>query len=125
MVTVESGKVAINMPLPGEATIELKKDEQLTYYPKKQHFEKKPVNAAMMLDWRNGILRFQSTTMAEVEHILERWYGIEVEVQDKRIYNKKFSGIHKNENLVSVLESLSYALKANYELNGMNVKLKN
>jgi hypothetical protein len=124
-VTVESGKVAISLPESGNKVIHLEKDQQLVYYPNAQQFEKLTVNAAIELDWREGILRFDHTSMLEVERILERWYGIDVDIQDKQIYKKKLSGLHKNENLVSVLESLSYALKTNYELNGMNVKLKN
>lgn len=57
--------------------------------------------------WHNGKLVFDNTSMEEVSSMLERWYGVEVVVQDKEILNYRFTTTFDNESVFHVIELLS------------------
>jgi transmembrane sensor len=56
--------------------------------------------------WHKGKLVFDETLMPEVAAQLERWYGIEVEVQDARVKTYRITTTFENEPLHQVLELL-------------------
>lgn len=56
--------------------------------------------------WHTGKLVFENTPMSDVALMLERWYGIEVIVQDKEIMNYRFTTTFDNESLFQVIELL-------------------
>ena len=68
-------------------------------------------------------MRFNSTPLAKVEKMLERWYGIDIVIANQSIYDKTISGIHKNENLKSVMEALTYATGTKYVVKGNSIIL--
>jgi ferric-dicitrate binding protein FerR (iron transport regulator) len=60
-----------------------------------------------VLSWRNGKFVFNNTTLEEVCKIIPRIYGISVELDNKTIADKRFSGvIDKNKPIEHVLEAL-------------------
>ena len=63
--------------------------------------------------------------MAKVEKMLERWYGVEVIIEDKDIYNYNFTGNHENKNIRSVLETLTFATGTEYQINNDSIIIKN
>jgi hypothetical protein len=68
-----------------------------------------------VLSWRNGKFVFNNTTLEEVCKILPRIYGIAVELDNKAIADKRFSGvIDKNKPIAHVLEALKATNGLNY-----------
>lgn len=123
-VTVASGTVKVLLDKEGVNSAVLEKNQKLIYNPKTNVTEIVDVESDDELNWREGILRFESTPMAKVEKMLERWYGIDVVVANADIYNKTITGIHKNENLKSVIEALTYATGTKYQVKGNSIILK-
>ena len=123
-VTVETGRVRVDIDKVNGKSVYLSKNQKLEYLPATNTYQVTDVEASRDLSWRNGILYFDQTPFAEVKHTIERWYGVNITVKDTAIINKKISGEHKNENLISVLEALKYALNVDYEINGKNITLK-
>ena len=115
-VTVESGKVKVVLDKAGNNSAILRKNQKLVYNPETNVFKVLDVEAARELNWRQGILHFESTPMNKVEKILERWYGIDLVINNKTIYNKTLTGQHHNESLESVMEAIAYATGTNYVL---------
>jgi len=66
--------------------------------------------------WHTGRLVFENTPMSEVALMLERWYGVEVIVQDPKILNYRFTTTFDNESLFHVIEllGLSSPIRINY-----------
>jgi len=66
--------------------------------------------------WHTGRLVFENTPMSEVAQMLERWYGVEVVVQDPEILNYRFTTTFDNESLFHVIEllGLSSPISINY-----------
>ena len=120
-VTVESGKVKVILDEDGEAAAVLEKDQKLMYSTKTGEIRIIDVVSSKELNWRKGILHFDATPMEKVEKTLERWYGVDVVIANKEIYNRTLSGLHHNENLESVLEALSYATGTKYVIKGDSV----
>lgn len=120
-VTVESGKVKVVLDATGSNSAILQKNQKLVFNPKTSEFKILEVESAEELNWRKGILHFDSTPMSKVEKMLERWYGIDLVITNKEIYNKTLTGLHHNESLESVLEALSFATETKYAVRGDSV----
>ncbi|MEM1136852.1 MAG: FecR domain-containing protein, partial [Bacteroidota bacterium] len=123
-VTVKSGKVLVSNLRESTKIHELTKNQKLVFNTETSTFRKTDIEAETDLNWRKGILKFNQTPFAEIEKTLERWYGIEILVEDSSIYDKRITGIHKNENLRAVLESLEFAFGIKYKIEERTVKLK-
>lgn len=124
-VSVESGTVQVNLNDRTTDPIVLTNNQKLIYSPDTGKLKIMEMNAEDELSWRRGILRFDATPMARVEKMLERWYGVEILVQDSSIYNKTLSGVHQNENLKSVIEALTYATGTKYLISENKIIIKN
>ena len=124
-VTVESGSVRVELQHDTIKPVILTKNQKLIF----SQFDDQPkileVNPEDELSWRKGILRFDSTPMIDVEKMLERWYGVEVIIEDDAIYKKSLTGIHQNENIKSVLESLTFATGTKYSIKNNKIIIKN
>lgn len=75
------------------------------------------------LAWTKGSLRFENTPMKEVLVKLEHWYGVDIVVEDIRIYNSSFTGDFRSESLVQVLELLEITSGVKYSINSNTVRL--
>jgi ferric-dicitrate binding protein FerR (iron transport regulator) len=66
--------------------------------------------------WHSGKLVFDECPMPEVAMQLERWYGVEVNIDDPQILNYRITTTFENESLHQVLEllALSSPIKINY-----------
>lgn len=73
--------------------------------------------------WTKGKLVFDDTPMTEVIKRLERWYGVQISVEDMRIYNSSFTGEFHSESLVQVLELLNITSDIEYYMTDNRVKL--
>lgn len=120
-VTVESGTVRVMLDSEGKNTVVLEKNQKLVFNPDTKLTEITDVESEIELSWRKGILRFESTPMAKVEKIIERWYGIKLEIKDAELYNKTFTGTHHNKNLKSVIETLIFATGSEYTIKNNSI----
>ncbi|XOV94097.1 MAG: FecR family protein [Bacteroidota bacterium] len=123
-VTVESGSVNVRFNSGEIQPVILTKNQKLFYNQLDNTLEINTVNPDHEMSWRKGILRFNSTPLGEVEKMLERWYGVEVIIEDESIYEKSLTGVHQNENIRSVLESLTYATGTEYEIKNNKIIIK-
>ena len=123
-VSVESGSVQVNLNSDMDPVV-LTKDQKLIYSSDTGKLKIETVNAEDELSWRRGILRFDATPMAQVEKMLERWYGVDIVIADASIYNKTLSGVHQNENLKSVIEALTFATGTKYQISDNSIIIKN
>ena len=124
-VTVESGSVRIILDEHGKNEFVLEKNQKLLFNPTTNLTEVVDVISSEDLSWRAGTLKFDSTPMSKVEKILERWYGVEIEVVGSTLRKTSINGVHKNKNLKSVLEALSYATRSSYIIKDNSIIIKN
>lgn len=120
-ITVESGTVKVNLGENGKNSTFLEKDQKLTYNPKTNVTEIIDVKPDTEISWRKGILRFDSTPLTKVEKTIERWYGIDLVISNSDLYTKTITGVHQNENLKSVIETLTYATGSEYTVKNNSI----
>ncbi len=125
-VTVESGTVRVKLNNKNHESVILEKGQKLVVRTKENLTEILEVDPQVELSWRTGVLRFDSTPLPKVAKMLERWYGIEVELQDEAKLSKlMLTGLHKNENLKSVVQAITFATGTQYEINDNSLIIKN
>ncbi len=124
-VTVESGTVRVVLDIADIEPVILTKDKKLIYSPETGEAKIISVKAEEELSWRKGILHFDSTPMAEVEKMLERWYGYDVVIEDEEIYELRIGGDHHNESIKSVMESIKYMTRTQYLIKDNSIIIKN
>lgn len=74
--------------------------------------------------WRNGTIHFKSASMNEVFRTLERWYGVDFQVEGSMDSEWNYTGEFSNETLENVLSSISYSKQFDYETVNKKVIVK-
>lgn len=67
--------------------------------------------------WKDGMLVFDNTPMAEIKNILEKWYNVEISIQDEQVMHYTFSGKLNNCSLQQVLEYISLSSQMKFTIN--------
>ncbi len=117
-VLLEQGKVICEVPSIAKKIL-LNPDHELSVNNKKLQVEK--VNAQDLLKWKDGLLVFRDETMAEVAKELERWYNVEVTIEDEVLKDYTFRATFNNEPIEEVLNLLSRTSPLKYKIDKRKV----
>jgi len=107
-VALQEGSVDFKTINSENKTIQsiLKPSEYLVYKKTDKSLSVSNKNIERFTSWRQNRLTLDETPINEVAVLLERWYGIQVEIVDKELMNYKFTTTFENESLSQVLELL-------------------
>jgi len=81
--------------------------EQAVYFRQQKNFQLKKVNAKLAGSWKDGKLLFNDTPLSEVVKSLNRWYNVDIQIQDPGIENYVYSVDFEKEPLDWVEKILS------------------
>ncbi|MEQ8880072.1 MAG: DUF4974 domain-containing protein [Cyclobacteriaceae bacterium] len=71
------------------------------------------------IGWKDGVIVFQDTPLAVAIAELEKWYGVEIIMNNyPKGNNMNFTGSFRNDNLSNVLKSLSYTMPFDFKIEG-------
>ncbi len=102
----------------------LKPGEKVEYHKSKQTFTKSVISDMREIDfWRNNMLIFNSSSLAEIATTLERMYGVKVVFDSEKLKNVLFSGTIRNSSLHNVFYIISLTYPLTYELEGDTVRI--
>jgi transmembrane sensor len=73
--------------------------------------------------WTNDKLAFNDETLEEVAHKLERWYGVQIQVDSSIAANYHYTAVFEKETLPQALHILQLILPFQYTINGTEVKI--
>lgn len=135
-----SGKVAIHLKDHADTTIFLSPNEKatLTNDPVKagdKTQEKLPqvvLSPLKKLDadssiaetgWLKNRLVFQEEPLDDIVTELERWYGVQITLENKPLRKKKISGIFENKSIAEVIEALQLVTGFKYTINGSHITI--
>lgn len=107
-VTVATGKVKVASQ---ENEIHLGPNEQGVFDKKTKTISKKVTDITTFLNWKDGVIHFEDTSLASVAESLERWYGVTFVFENGNLRNCHVTATYSNELLSAVLESIAYAKK--------------
>lgn len=122
-ISLISGKVRVTNNIHDQ-DIALQPGEQLDYDPTTHSFKIKPFKTLDVLGWKDGILQLRNASFEEVSRILERWYGVEIQVigTPSRAWN--LSGDFKNQDLDLVLERIAYIEEFDFTIDHKKVYIQ-
>lgn len=103
-VTVESGKVQVDMP---EGMSRLTANEQFVLNTLSQEYSKVHEQATNSLSWIEGGLYFSKTPIQDVVRQISRVYNKKIFLQKDQSFMNEISGQHDNSSLTDILNSLS------------------
>ena len=123
-VALLTGKVKINNHREG-----ILKDREVTIEPgqmavyKKRHSNVEVINNIPdeIIAWRDNILIFRDKAFIGMVKSLERWYGVNITIENPGSLDRKFSGKFEDRSLEYVLEVLSYNGEFDFEIQGKNI----
>ena len=74
------------------------------------------------MGWKDGLLTFKETPIEEVITDLERWYGVNIILEDSALLaGGKYTGAYENASLEKVMQGVSYTSGFTFSLEGKKV----
>ena len=102
---------------------ELSPGQQMVYNLDKNMVTIKNVETKYYTSWKDNKLIFINTSLKELVILLERRYGVDIEVSDKSILNYHYDGTFKSEGILEIMELIKATLPINYEVVGQVIKI--
>lgn len=104
------GKVNIKQ---GHKETILKPGQKATFEANKLTVSKADVDVAS--SWKSNELRYDAISFQELVFSLERWFDVQIQINDPRLYDVVYSGVFKNgESFTEVMDALKYTTSINY-----------
>ncbi|NEW83968.1 MAG: FecR family protein [Mariniphaga sp.] len=123
ITTLEEGSVHVqsskNLKLADETV--LKPGEQLVYNKELKNVQIQEVNTKWFTSWKDNKLVFINMSFKDLRILLERKYGVEIEIADQSIIDYHYDGTIKNETIIEVLEILKQTLPIQYHIDGQKI----
>lgn len=95
--------------------------EQLVYSLLKKAIEVKKVETRMFTAWKDNKLIFINMNLKELFVLLERKYGVDIQVTNNLILNYHYDGTIKDETILEVLDLLKETLPIKYKIEGQTI----
>jgi transmembrane sensor len=103
----------------------MKPGEQVSLSNKQATFQKEMVKPEKYEAWRNNMLVFENTPLAEVTQMIEDHYGVKIILADSLLAKREFTGTLPNNDLNVILLALSTSYQIQVERKGNHIFLKN
>ncbi len=125
--TVEDGSVVIQSSKNFKISedLVLKPGEQLVLHRETKDASVKKVNTKWFTSWKDNKLIFINMELKDLVVLLERKYGVDIEVKRKEIMELHFDGTIKDESIIEILEILKKTLPIDYKIEGQKIEITN
>jgi transmembrane sensor len=81
-------------------------------------------NVIPEISWVQNRLVFDNEAFTDVIAKMEKWYGVEIILENKKLAAKNFSGAFEKEDIASALQALQFINHFNFEIKGSKVYIK-
>lgn len=122
-LAVEEGKVrfgGINNELPHQ---EYARNESGTYYTKGK-LDKTQNTTIDYAAWTKNKIVFTGQTFREIIPVIERWYNVSIQIDNKALYKESFTGEFDKPSLYFLLDRMAFVMKFSYTINNKKVIIK-
>ena len=72
------------------------------------------IDVSSYTSWTTGLLRFRNETLENLEERLERWYGVDIILEDEAVSALRFTGTIENESIEQLLSIMRMSNGINY-----------
>lgn len=108
-VALESGKVELSHNRLESVNYTLKPGELADYNVTDNTIQVANADVSQYASWKNGILVFKNEPIKAVFEKLERWYNIDIQVTDEKVYESIFTGTVQNESYEQIFRLIEYS----------------
>ncbi|MEN7547187.1 FecR domain-containing protein [Rapidithrix thailandica] len=74
-----------------------------------------------VFSWKDDVMYFKEASLSDIKDQLERWYGIEVEIQGKDDFTALYTGKFSNERLEIVMQAIAEVTHLHYKIQNEKV----
>ncbi|MBV6641443.1 MAG: FecR domain-containing protein [Cyclobacteriaceae bacterium] len=128
VVSLSSGKVELEGHRGNPDTNEsvfLLPGQSINYNNKNNAFgEVSTFDPVLEFGWKDGILAFDNASVSEVVETLERWYNVDIQLQNYPGTDWQYKARHDNESLELVLKSIAYNESIDFDIEGKKVTIR-
>jgi len=126
--TLIKGRIGVRKNMPGADTkfrefmlkpneqVILHKADSLSTSKNGKLFITKNINTDLYTSWINDKVQVESVSLKELVVKLERKYNVKINIEDKELEEKRFTGILENETIEQVLQVLKLSAHINYKI---------
>lgn len=97
--------------------------ELITYDTQENKFRSQQGNMDQITSWKADELVIENETFENVTKYLERWYGVEITLDQSIRQNLKLSFKVKTESLIELLSIINHITPVTFEISGKQVKI--
>lgn len=97
--------------------------EQVVLNKNSRELHIKQVNTKWFTSWKDNKLIFVNMNLKDLVVLLERKYGVDIEVKNTEILGLHFDGTIKNESIIEFLEIVQKTLPINYKIVGQKIEI--
>lgn len=101
----------------------LKPGEQLVYNKEENSIKLKTVDTKLFTSWKENKLIFINMSLKELIVLLERKYGVDIEVSDESILDFHYDGCLKNETIIEIMNIIKETLPIEYKIVGQKIEI--
>lgn len=121
-IAVENGNVGVIED--GNKLADLTKGRQVSINKETNIVSLNTANIEIVSAWKNNELVFDGTPFEEVIRYLERWYGVNITIEEKMKKMHNYTFKVKTESIRELLELLKEITPLKYKIDGKNVTIK-
>ena len=115
-VVVATGKVSVENPIAGmDSRVLMIPNEMVSYHTDEKTMTKSSGDFSDLLAWKDGRLIFYNVTIREAIPALERWYGVEIVLQNEKVGNCPIKVEIEGESLNTVFRWLNFSMGDGFE----------
>jgi transmembrane sensor len=82
------------------------------------------VNPSIYTSWKDNKLIFLNMDLAELIVLLERKYGVDIQVDEPGILKYHYTGTIKNETILEILDIIKHTLPIEYKIEDQTVHIQ-
>ncbi len=97
--------------------------EVILYDAQKNKYSSQKGNIDQITSWHADELVIENKTFEEVIKYLERWYGVEITLDESLKHNLRLSFKVKSESLLELLSIINHITPVTYQINGKQVNI--
>lgn len=121
--TLLSGSVKTSNLHSGQSVI-LHPNEQCLFDTTRHLLQKRTVDAATFIGWKEGRFIFENEPLEEIMKQLSRWYNVEVTYQSPELANYRFTGnTGRFDQISSLLRMIEKTYPISFSINGNSIKV--
>lgn len=101
----------------------LGENERAVYNKTERTLTADTVYASDFIEWKNGLLYFQNSSLEEITLTLSRVFNVEIHFVSDEVRTLRFSGTLSSSSIINALDLLTLTSSIRYKMNGTTIEL--